>query len=79
MSDQIAIQLISSAVTLIALYFHSRQGSKENKAISVSINGDRQIMIEKMNSMEREILRLTGSNATLNEQANPRLSPPPTK
>jgi len=65
MSDQIATQLITAIVTLIALYFHRRQGSKENKGIAISLNGDRQKLLDEMKALREEVSRLSGVNVKL--------------
>lgn len=68
-SDPIKVQIISSLgtvfVTLVALWFHRRQGSKENTKIQTSINGDRQIMIDKIDELQKEVARLVKVNDKL--------------
>ena len=76
MSDQVTIQLISSAVTLLAIYLHRMQGSRENKAISVSINGDRTLLLERMDALQKEVTRLSGANIKLETEKSMDGKPP---
>lgn len=65
MSDAVVIQLISAIVTLLALLFHRIHGSHENQRIQSNLNGDRAIMLARMDAMQLEISRLTGANIKL--------------
>jgi hypothetical protein len=69
MSDVIVVQLIASVVTLLSLYLHRLHGSKENKAISEAVNGQRHAMIARIDVLEKQLLKMTGENRKLTAQA----------
>jgi len=86
MSDTIIVQLIASTVTLIALWIHRKSGSRErreiaatgsreNREIAETINGQRTALVVKIESLEKEVLKLTGDNMKLTTQAEDKRKP----
>lgn len=69
MSDAVVIQLISAIVTLLALLFHRIHGSRENQKIQHNLNGDRAIMLARMDALQLEITRLTRANIKLEAES----------
>jgi hypothetical protein len=82
MSDAVIIQLISSAVTLLALHIHRMKGRDENMQnkdaigeIGKTVNGRTEALLVKITDLERQINRLTGENARLNDEAHRKGNP----
>lgn len=72
MSEAIIVQLIIGSVTLISLFIHRVHGSRENKAIATTINGQRTALVDKIDALERQLLQMTDANRKLIEEREKR-------
>lgn len=72
MSEAIVVQLIIGSVTLIGLLIHRIHGSRENKAIAITINGQRTALMDRIDALEREVTKMTVENLKLVKERNDR-------
>lgn len=73
-SDVVIVQLIASAVTLISLWIHRMHGSRENQAIKVLVNGQRTELLQKIDTLQLQLVKLTGENLRLTEQMEKKIT-----
>ena len=68
MSEAVTVQLIIGTVTLISLFIHRIHGSRENKAIATTINGQRTALMDRIDALEREVTKMTVENMRLTKE-----------
>ena len=68
MSEAVLVQLIIGSVTLISLFVHRIHGSRENKAIATTINGQRTALMDRIDALEREVTKMTVENMRLTKE-----------
>ena len=68
MSEAVTVQLIIGTVTLVSLFVNRIHGSRENKAIATTINGQRTALMDRIDALEREVTKMTVENMRLTKE-----------